>query len=122
MMGTLRRSWIAAGVLILGAGAFWLMRHREVRPASRDEARAGASRVDANFPVNEILEMPFLGKVRCHSRAETVEFTANDKQVKWPFKIYYLPNGMFVRAEFSKPGAKSYEHSPIELRNAYASG
>ncbi|MEA3210928.1 MAG: hypothetical protein QOE70_3985 [Chthoniobacter sp.] len=74
------------------------------------------------FPENDVIELPFLGKVSCHSRPETVSFTATGTKLDWPFKVFFLPNGMFVRAEFVKPGAKDYEASRADIEELYRAG
>lgn len=76
---------------------------------------------DPNFPINDKIELPFLGKIECHARQQSVTFIANGLQKEWPFTMYYLPNGMFVRAEFAKPGAKNYENDPKFLTELYRS-
>ena len=73
------------------------------------------------FPINDKVELPFIGVVRCHSRHEEISFEANGRTKKWPFKMYYLPNGMFVRAEFVKPGSKNPELNTKKLGQLYRS-
>lgn len=71
-----------------------------------------------NFPINDQFELPFLGKVSCHARQEKVQFTVTGITKEWAFKVYYLRNGIFARAEFLKPGAKDYEF-PVDHMQAY---
>ncbi len=88
---------------------------------SLKNSKGKAANTSGNFPVNDSMELPFLGVVRCHARQEQVKFTANGKQREWPFKVYYLPNGMFVRAEFMKPSAEDYEFPPKRKAESYRS-
>jgi hypothetical protein len=76
-----------------------------------------SSLIEAKF------ELAFLGKINCFAKDETLDFEINGKRVDMPFKVYYLKNGMPVRAEFQKKGAKDYEFTPNEIRRDYtASG
>ncbi len=96
-------------------------RHDEsALPKGRVSSGTGG-REDSGFPVNDKIELPFLGTVQCHARQETVRFAADGKPKEWPFKVYYLPNGMFVRAEFFKPGAKDYEFDVKHIEGFYRS-
>ena len=88
--------------------------------AGKGKETAGKQHPD--FPVNDKMELPFLGTVSCHVRQEKIQFTAKGKQVEWPFKTYYLPNGMLVRAEFFQPGRKDYEGDRFYVEEAYRSG
>ncbi len=129
-----------AGMLVLCAAAPWILRSRR-QTTNPDDKQGGAAsqrqdesalpkggvssgtggREDSGFPVNDKIEMPFLGTVECHARQEKVQFTANGERKEWPFKVYYLPNGMFVRAEFFKPGAKDYEFDVKNMEGFYRS-
>ncbi len=71
-------------------------------------------KTDSNFPINDKIELPFIGVVPCHMREEQVEFDGKGKRLKWPFKMYYLANGMFVRAEFVKPGTIMYQEGTYD--------
>ena len=80
-------------------------------------------KTDSNFPINDKIELPFIGAVQCHAREEQVEFTSEGKKMKWPFRVYYLPNGLFVRAVFIKAGSNILsEVAPKELEIDYNSG
>lgn len=91
------------------------------RPAPTLSFKGMNVKEDPNFPINDKMELPFMGKVQCHARQEKVQFKANGTQKEWPFKLYYLPSGMFVRAEFVCPGRKDYEFSRSDVEDIYRS-
>jgi hypothetical protein len=128
---------IAAVLFVMALGA-WILHNRskEGAPEVTDDPRKRTPALEAatggavvntgarlsekgEFPINDTLELPFLGKVRCHARSERIQFTVNGRKIEWPFRMYYLPNGMFVRAEYKKPGATDYEMSPKSLEMSY---
>lgn len=95
---------------------------QEATVSKAGAVNSAALRGNKELPINDAFELPFLGKVRCHARSEKVQFTVKGKRMEWPFKMYYLPNGMFVRAEFKKAGVKDHEINPKDLEAAYRSG
>lgn len=106
------------GAIMLALSGWWW--HASHTTAVSEIPRVAET--NAGFPINDKLELPFIGKVRCHSRREEISFEAEGRTLKWSFKVYYLPDGRFVRAEFFKPGAKDYEFEPKELEEIYRSG
>jgi len=137
-----QRYAVATALLLLCGLAVWLLFFSKENEAAKppasdgngpsrlkdDGTRASAKGMkttrtqNPDFPINDKIDLPFLGRVECHARQEKVQFTAKGKQMEWPFNVYYLPNGMFVRAEFVKPGAKDYEEDPEYLTERYRSG
>lgn len=90
------------------------------RPSSQetgiDKKSVTANQImTSDFPMNDKIELPFIGAVPCHAKVEQVEFEGKGKRLKWPFKLYYLANGMFVRAEFVKAGAIMYDEKTKDV-------
>ena len=112
------RVWVALGAIVLLALGAWRW-HASQFAAISEKSKVLDS--NPNFAINDKFELPFIGVVRCHSRHEEISFETNGRTMKWPFKIYYLPNGMFIRAEFFKSGAKDYEFGPKEIESMYRS-
>ena len=128
----------ASFAIALGIAILWFVKMRQASMTSLDEpnpqlksaaekdaesAKAGSQNPRLNeFPVNDSFEFPLLGRVRAHSRIESVTYSsANGVQTPFPLKVYYTSNGVFVRAEYFRPGAEDHELPLFEAEKNYRS-
>lgn len=71
--------------------------------------------------VNDSFEYPFLGRVNCHSREESVTIRVEGGgELPVAVKAYYTEDGRFLRAEFLKPQSTAREFPAAEIQQDMA--
>ena len=89
---------------------------QDAEPANR---KSGKDSRD-EFPVTDSFELPFLGKIKGHARAETLHIESESgNAVDVPLKVFYSPEGIFLHALYAKPGAVDYTNTVETIQSAY---
>ncbi len=135
-------AWVAVFLAAVALGWWWLVRAPSLNPDSASLGRSedvsapinedrrntsykshSVKKPDNSFPPNDAFELPFLGKIPAHARQEQLKVeTGGGKTLPLPMKVFYGEDGRFLRAEFFKEGARSFQFPAQQLQIGYESG
>jgi hypothetical protein len=74
-----------------------------------EEASDGSRMILGKRMVPDKFYLPTMGEIDCFSIIEPLSHkTEEGAELTFPFKLFYDSQGRFLRAEYKKPGAKSY--------------